>query len=417
MAMRKRRIGVAVTVAAVVALLALVTVYVFVPRPEARDPVERFLATHWADPIPPQGDPPAAFSAVEASLAPEACGSCHAEQHRDWATSVHRRTMGPGILWQLTVFPPEQANRCLRCHAPLAEQKALVARERGWPNAPAMPPPAYVPEDLHRQGLVCAACHVRAHLRYGPPARKPSPASAHGGFEPSVAFGDSRFCATCHQFKPDGPSLNGKLLENTYEEWRASPAAAAGQTCQSCHMPERRHLWRGVHDRDTVAAALARELRVERVGADRARVTARLENVGAGHRFPTYLVPKLYVRLRAKGREGEQIIARRVIGRTANVDLTEESADTRLAPGEAIALAADFAPGEEGMIALEIDVAPAEHYERMFEAMLARYPKLDPAARAQLAQALDEARAKRYALPPLKLPVPAKRGVTARVAN
>lgn len=410
----------ALSIAAAVAVLVLAAVYVFVPRPSAEDPVERFLAAHWADPTPPQGDPPAGFSAIEASLAPEACGTCHVEQHRDWSASLHRRAMGPGILWQLAVFPPEQANRCLRCHAPLAEQKALVARERGWPNAPATPPPAYVPEDLHRQGLVCAACHVRAHRRYGPPARRPPEpdATAHGGFEPAEAFGDSRFCATCHQFRSDGPSLNGKLLENTYEEWRMSRAAPAGQTCQSCHMPERRHLWRGIHDAGTVQAALGRELRVARMSASRARVEAKLENVGAGHRLPTYLVPKLYVTLRLIGGEGaSQVLARHIIGRTANVDLTRETADTRLAQGETLSLAAEFVPGGNTAVVLEVDVAPAEHYERMFTAMLERYPDLVPSARAQLVEALDEARAKRYALPSLELRVPSKIGATARVAN
>ena len=39
----------------------------------------------------------------------------------------------------------DQGNRCLRCHAPLAEQKALLALELGWPNAPKQPPPDYVP--------------------------------------------------------------------------------------------------------------------------------------------------------------------------------------------------------------------------------------------------------------------------------
>ncbi len=28
---------------------------------------------------------------------------------------------------------------------------------------------------------------------------------------------------SCHQFGADGYALNGKLLENTYEEWKASP--------------------------------------------------------------------------------------------------------------------------------------------------------------------------------------------------
>lgn len=404
-------------VAVAASVLVPAVVSIFMLWPFADNAAERFLAHHWTDPIAPQGNPPATFSMIEASLAPQACGTCHTEQYRDWGTSLHARTMGPGILWQLAVFAPEQANRCLRCHAPLAEQKALVARERGWPNAPAMPPPAYVPEDLHRQGLVCAACHVRAHRRYGPPARKPSRASAHGGFEPSAAFGDSRFCATCHQFKPEGPRLNGKLLENTYEEWLASPAAAAGQTCQSCHMPERRHLWRGVHDRDTVDAALGRELRVARVSGDRARVEAKLENIGAGHRLPTYLVPKLYVRLRLQARDGSRVLARHVIGRTANVDLTQEAADTRLAPAQAVSIAAEIDLAEAATVVLEVDVAPAEHYERMFATMLARYPDLDASPRAQLREALNEARAKRYALPRLKLSVPTAVGATARVAN
>ncbi len=66
-------------------------------------------------------------------------------------------------------------------------------------------------------------------------------------------FWKSDFCAVCHQFSPD-QAINGKLLENTVEGWRQSPQAAAGQTCQSCHMPSRRHLWRGIHDPDMVAA-------------------------------------------------------------------------------------------------------------------------------------------------------------------
>src|SRR5688572_24226170 len=37
----------------------------------ARD-VEDFVARHWRSPLAPQGPPPAAFSALEASLAPEA---------------------------------------------------------------------------------------------------------------------------------------------------------------------------------------------------------------------------------------------------------------------------------------------------------------------------------------------------------
>jgi len=42
------------------------------------------------------------------------------------------------------------------------------------------------------------------------------------------AFLSSEFCQSCHQFAPDGLALNGKLLENTYAEWKASRFAPEG---------------------------------------------------------------------------------------------------------------------------------------------------------------------------------------------
>lgn len=88
-----------------------------------REPVERFLEKHWQDPLPPQGAPPAAFSALEASLSAQSCAQCHARQFEGWKDSLHSKAMGPGIGWQLKLMSQEQGNRCLRCHAPLAEQK------------------------------------------------------------------------------------------------------------------------------------------------------------------------------------------------------------------------------------------------------------------------------------------------------
>jgi hypothetical protein len=382
--------------------------------------VESFLANHWSDPLAAQGEPPVGFSPVEASLAPESCGGCHAGQYADWRTSLHAHTIGPGILWQFHLMEQSEANRCLRCHAPLAEQKALMARERGWQNAPQATPPPYVPADLHRQGLVCAACHVRAHVRYGPPRQGPvAPADApqHSGFVASPAFEDSRFCATCHQFAPDGRRVNGKLLEDTYEEWRASPAAAAAQTCQSCHMPGRRHLWRGIHDAGTVDRSLQRELAVTRLDAATARASARLRSRDVGHFFPTYAVPKLYVTLRLQCTGcGDRELARRVIGRELDVDLTRELADTRLAPGGEMTLSADFAIPAAGdaRVALRVEVAPGEHYERMFQHWLERRPRLEPVAEARLRQAVQQVRATRYQLTPLTASLPAAAGETRR---
>jgi nitrate reductase cytochrome c-type subunit len=381
--------------------------------------IERFLEKHWMRPLAAQGEPPAGFSPLEASLAPESCASCHPGQYRDWRGSLHARAIGPGLLWQLGLFSPQEANRCLDCHAPLAEQKALFAIERGWPDAPKVAPPSYVGAELHRQGLVCSACHVRRHLRFGPAPKTAAQAgdTPHGGFSVQAAFGDSRFCSVCHQFAPEGRSLAGKLLENTYEEWRTSRAAREGVACQGCHMPDRRHLWRGIHDREMVSDGVKSELAATRLPGGRLAIQARLINAGAGHYFPTYVVPKVTMSVILGQGAAAREVARQVIGRTVNVDMDQEISDTRIPPGGESLLTTEVAapPGEQPLI-LRVDVAPAEHYERMFQSMLQR--KLDTAARTLLEEALQNASAARYRLDDLELMAPASAGESRRaVAN
>jgi hypothetical protein len=337
------------------------------------------------------------------------------QQWKDWKTSLHSRTMGPGTLWQFLMMSQGQADTCMRCHAPLAEQKALMARERGWKNAPASPPPTYVPAGLHLDGLVCAACHVRRHARFGPPPRQPQPGAGaglpHGGFSAQPAFEDSRFCATCHQFAADGARLNGKLLENTFEEWRSSAAAARGQTCQSCHMPDRRHLWRGIHDPDMVRRALRVSLRVRRVGGE-VRADADLVNVGAGHYFPTYIVPEVVATLELVDASGavRSVLARRVIARRADLQLTREISDTRIPPGSRARLEARFrlaaAEADGAHVRLRIVVHPGEHYERLFRSLLERPDAIPQAALPLLREALAQLQSSSYELYRMRRRIP-----------
>jgi Cytochrome c554 and c-prime len=380
------------------------------------DPIDRFLNRHWANPLPAQGFPPSAFSAVEGSLGPDACAQCHAEQYREWNTSLHSQAIGPGLLWQLQVMGQKGANGCLRCHAPLAEQKALMALEYGWSAVPKTPPPAYVPAKLHRQGLVCAACHVRQHERFGPPPRT-APVSGdsqrrpHNGFTPDAAFQDSRFCATCHQHPDDWTRLNGKLRLNTYEEWRNSRFAKEGKSCQSCHMPDRQHLWRGIHDKDMVRQAITISLSVERQGNNKARAQAMIANTGAGHNFPTYLVPKVYATLHLLQQDGSEHteIASKTIGWMADVELSKEVYDTRIPAGERLTFGADFRvpPGPGWQVELRMDVIPDEQYERFYKYNLrTQASKLDDKTVALIRQALVETEARHYLLSRTRRPVP-----------
>lgn len=358
--------------------------------------VEVFLERHWNEPLQAQGAPPSHFSELESSLDPAACGQCHADQYAQWQTALHSHTMGPGILWQFDLMGQAESNKCMRCHAPLAEQKALLARRLGWENAPASPPPAYVPEDLADRGLVCAACHVRGHQRFGPGKAAQDDDTPHGGFAASAAFKDSRFCAHCHQFPEGGPRLNGKLREDTYQQWLASPYAGK-QTCQDCHMPEGRHLWRGVHDPDMMRKALAVELRLTPVGPGEYRVAAIAHNQGAGHHLPTYMVPKIDLVLHLHSADGTaREIGRDVIGWQADMEMTREEFDTRLPAGASRRFERIFkAPAGDWHVELHVEVAPREHYERMFRHHLNTL-SMPATTSATLKTAIAEAVSTRY---------------------
>ncbi|MHB8346583.1 MAG: multiheme c-type cytochrome [Acidiferrobacterales bacterium] len=395
------------------------------PRPVARLPhpapgsISRFLAHHWVYPLPPEGPPPKGYTALEASLAPESCGLCHQRQYDDWRTSLHSQSVGPGLLWQFRIMDPAQANRCMRCHTPLAEQKALAAQEFHWSNAPSAPLPAYVGHRLFRQGLVCAACHVRRHQRFGPPPPPGTPPGntpglPHDGFTASPAFQHSRFCATCHQSSPEDRRLDGKPFENTYAEWRTSRFAREHVTCQSCHMPDRRHLWRGIHDPAMVRRGLRISLTVTRTGRSAADARALIRSVAIGHDFPTYLVPKVYVTLYALGPGSHPVrkIASQVIGRSVNLRLTREFFDTRIPPGGKSVLVARLAlnPSRPTKVELRIEVSPGAHYEHLFRHELKHAGRYDKTTVALLRQALAQTIAARYQLTRLVVPVPSAAG-------
>jgi hypothetical protein len=306
------------------------------PDPSA---AEAFLEQHWARPLAAQGEAPASARAQQISLSPQSCASCHAAQFEDWSTSLHSRAMGPGIMAQLAAMPADARDEhqaCIRCHAPLKEQAdSLSAAIAGSPAVPV----------LHEQGVACAACHVRGYEWHGPPRRDGSSPSGdltalpHNAWKANAAFGDSRFCAACHQFRTDEYALNGKLLENTYEEWRASRFAREGRSCQSCHMPERRHLWRGIHDPEMVRSGVEIDATVPELSGQGVAAALTIRNTGVGHYFPTYVTPRVVAEGYQEDVSGRMIagtLVQLVIARQVPLDLSREIADTRVAPdGEA----------------------------------------------------------------------------------
>ena len=346
-----------------------------------------FLSRHWRLPVPSQGPPPEGLSDAETSLDPATCGACHPLQYAQWRTSLHAGAYSPGFAGQLIegdLAEPFQLRSCQTCHAPLEEQQPY--------GATLAPNPGYDPA-LRAGGIVCAACHVRAHRHFGPPRRDglpplPDPLP-HGGFSERGEYLESRFCAECHQFFGDA-GVNGKPIENTYAEWRRSPQAAAGRHCQDCHMPDRAHLWRGIHDPETVRSAVDVELLAVDLDGETLRASLVLRNRDVGHAFPTYVTPRVFLSIYQTDAAGREIADSRTegtIGRQIDLASGSEEFDTRVLPGESakIDYALPRAAGAESLVA-RVVVDPDFHYQGVFDYLLATLR--DP----QALQTIEEAR-------------------------
>jgi hypothetical protein len=342
----------------------------------------QFIERHWQTPLPRQGPPSAGLGPFQASLDPDRCGVCHPAQYEAWKGSLHAASMGPGVSGQLIELhrtDPAQARQCYTCHAPLAEQR-----------------PGEVGHDsrLTAKGIVCASCHVRQWQWYGPPRRDGSLGSetlrsrfAHHGVTRTPAFLRSEFCRDCHQFGPGGLALNGKLLQNTYEEWRAGPTASAKVQCQDCHMPDRRHAWHGIHDPDTVRNAIGFALE-----QGEKAVTLTITNKGGGHLLPTYVTPRLVVSGEMLDDRGATVDGSRresIIGRAVTLDLSKELFDTRLAPGQSAVFRYGVGEGRGERLRLMVVVEPDHFYTRFFEALLRGSPGR---GEAQIRRALEAAK-------------------------
>lgn len=351
---------------------------------------------YWGAPLAPQGEAPRHWNAVEQSLAPDSCGECHIDEYEEWRTSLHAQAFSPGLVGQLLTYDAEQTSSCMQCHAPMAEQRQAfeAARKKGVAHLAAG-------QGLAAAGVACAACHLRGHRRFGPPQRGtgatgPGDADApHSGVFRTADFEKSAFCEVCHQF-PQSYAVNGKPLENTYVEWRASPQAAQGITCQTCHMPDRRHLWRGIHDPDSVAAGLT-----ARFDANRANARFELTNSGVGHAFPTYITPKVTmhaVALDAGGNDRPETAVSHVIQRVVSFTGGQwvESSDTRLFPGEAAVLELPWQDSDR--VRMWLEVHPDDYYDhRVYDQLLKGLDRDAPAARL-ISRADEGAKASHYRL-------------------
>lgn len=189
------------------------------------------------------------------------CKQCHEEVFREWSESWHSKSWtDPDVLALSNNFSNTD---CIDCHAP------RPVFETGVGNR-------VLPRSARRsEGVDCIACHL---LPDGGVAGTIDNPSAPCRPRAMVELSRVDFCAGCHN------------QHKTVDQWRASRFPEEGTDCLDCHMPwrngdpnlGRNHTSHGAHDLELVRSAV--ELRGSFEGDG---WTIEVENVGAGHSYPT----------------------------------------------------------------------------------------------------------------------------------
>ncbi len=194
------------------------------------------------------------------------CRDCHRDVYDEWFGSHHQIAFtNPEVRALSDDFRKEE---CMDCHLP----RPLAVT--GFGNRT-------LPRRTHfDEGVGCITCHlgpdggiVGRNDRPEVPCRP----------QRSAAFLSVDACASCHN------------QHGTTDQWRESHYAKQGTDCSSCHMPEvrrtrpdgsarmgRKHVYDGCHDEATLRSAGRFT-----VAKDGDEIVLALENVGAGHNFPT----------------------------------------------------------------------------------------------------------------------------------
>ncbi len=193
------------------------------------------------------------------------CGVCHEKHYREWAASPHSYAqLSPvfNAMHATTVKRNTGTNGdfCIRCHSAIGMD---LGEPIFAPNATRSP--------VSREGVTCIMCH-RVNKDFGKisgrldlvkgdiytPVTGPlgneilnqaiadpdirvkvsdddpntRAAKVHRDVDSFFHITTSQFCGICH----DVTLMNGFRLEEAFSEYKESPAAKRGESCQDCHM-------------------------------------------------------------------------------------------------------------------------------------------------------------------------------------
>ncbi|MBE7454710.1 MAG: hypothetical protein HS111_39350 [Kofleriaceae bacterium] len=297
---------------------------------------------------------------VEELMKPETCQACHPNHFREWSGSMHAYAGDDPVFLAMNAKGQEETGGalggfCVQCHAPLALQLGLTTDGLNLPDVPQW-----------AKGVGCYSCHnvVEVTGTHNNPLRLAMDQTMRGGLRDAVespahrtaysslldaeSQGSSAMCGSCH----DIVTPAGVHLERTFSEWQETIFAHASPlrhvSCAACHMVpstdviaegpgldvplrpygRREHTFAGLDvaltpwpEVEGQLAAIRRDLqavllpRLCVVPADAGRIDYRLDNVGAGHMFPSGATAdrRAWIELVAYGENDEVLFSTGVI--------------------------------------------------------------------------------------------------------
>jgi hypothetical protein len=275
------------------------------------------------------GDDTDYFTAEEL-MDPASCESCHPQHYREWSGSMHAYAGDDPVFLAANArgqddTDGELGDFCVTCHAPMALRLGLTTDGLNLADVPQW-----------AKGVTCFFCHSAESvgedhngdvtlasdqvLRGGinDPVPSPKHRSGYSSLIDADSQESSRLCGGCH----DLVTPAGVHLEKTFLEWKESVFSAEDPaqhlSCGGCHLPSRRGAvaeadglevpLRDVRDHRMAAVDVAvtpwpeLDAQLESIDyflrptitpricvtpADGGRLDVRLDNVFAGHKFPS----------------------------------------------------------------------------------------------------------------------------------
>jgi len=257
---------------------------------------------------------------------PAACQGCHPKQFAAWSKSMHAYAADDPVFLAMNQRGQRETGGalgdfCVKCHAPMAVREGLTTDGL---NLATMPPA--------KKAVTCFFCHSAVSIgdthdnpltlatdgRLFGPISDPEPSAPHrSAYSPLMDDGQAESaaaCGSCH----DIVNQHGVALERTFLEWKESLFAVPphGLTCASCHMTGSEgkaavtsNRMRRLHDHafpavdvTLTAAPGVAELDQRRAVQDQLdstlqgticfndgtqAITVAVDNVAAGHAFPS----------------------------------------------------------------------------------------------------------------------------------